>query len=255
MIDMRVFAISLLFLLLSVSAFGQIKSPTPSPVKIPFPESRQAVVVTSKKWDSTSGTGALFERANAKAGWKRVGDKFPVLLGRSGMAWAQDSAPEKVSEFKKEGDGKSPAGMFPITFAFGTSSRPEQLTFPYIKVVRDTECVDDPRSTHYNKIVERMKVGNFDWRSSEKMLDYGEDYGLGAFVAYNKYPVVSGNGSCIFLHVWKNAATPTSGCTAMERRNVERIVSWLDNEKNPYLVQLPESEFKRYRKAWNLPKL
>jgi D-alanyl-D-alanine dipeptidase len=252
---MRTIAASFICLLFAASAFAQIKSPTPSPVKIPFPESLQAVVVSAKKWDSTTGTAALFERANAKAGWKRVGDKFPVLLGRSGMAWAQDSAPERASEFKKEGDGRSPAGLFPITFAFGTSSKPEQLALPYIMVVRDTECVDDPRSGHYNKLVERMKVGNFDWKSSEKMLETPEEYGLGAFVAYNTYPVIAGNGSCIFLHVWKDAATPTSGCTAMERRNIERVVSWLDNSKTPYLVQLPESELKRYRKAWNLPKL
>jgi D-alanyl-D-alanine dipeptidase len=252
---MKTYSALLLLFLFSASAFSQVKMPTPSPVKIPFSESRQAVVVTAKKWDSTTGTAALFERANAKADWKRVGEKFPVLLGRSGMAWAQDSAPEKAAEFKKEGDGKSPAGLFPITFAFGTSSKPEQLAFPYIKVVRDTECVDDPGSSHYNKIVERMKVGNFDWKSSEKMLEVGEEYGLGAFVAYNSYPVVAGNGSCIFLHVWKDAVTPTSGCTAMERRNVERVVSWLENDKNPYLVQLPEAEFKRYRKSWNLPKL
>lgn len=255
MIDMRLAATSFLFLILCATAYTQTKTPSQQPVKIPFPESRQAVVVTSKKWDSTTGTAAMFERTNTRSEWKRVGEKFPVLLGRSGMAWAQDSAPEKAAEFKKEGDGKSPAGLFPITFAFGTSSKPEQLAFPYIKVVRDTECVDDPRSSHYNKIVERMKVGNFDWKSSEKMLEIGEEYGLGAFVAYNSYPIVAGNGSCIFLHVWKDAATPTSGCTAMERRNVERVVSWLENDKNPYLVQLPEAELKRYRKAWNLPKL
>ena len=58
-----------------------------------------------------------------------------------------------------------------------------------------------------------------------------------------------------FLHVWKDAETATSGCTAMERRNVERIVSWFDTARNPYLVQLPAGEYKKLRKKWNLPKL
>ena len=100
-----------------------------------------------------------------------------------------------------------------------------------------------------------MKVGNFDWKSSEKMLEVGEQYGLGVFVAYNSYPVIRGNGSCIFLHVWKDQAIGTSGCTAMERKDLERLVAWLQPSKNPYLVQLPEDAYKKYRKSWNLPNL
>ena len=178
---------------------------------------------------------------------------FPVVIGRTGLAWAQDSAPEKAKQFKAEGDGKSPAGMFPLTFAFGTSMKPESLTFPYTRLGPSTECVDDVTSHHYNKIVGRDQVGIFDWKSSEKMLEIGPPYELGVFVAYNSYPVVKGNGSCIFLHIWKDATSPTAGCTAMNRFDLERIVSWLEPGHNPYLVQLPEDEYKSLRKAWNLP--
>jgi D-alanyl-D-alanine dipeptidase len=184
-----------------------------------------------------------------------VGDDFPIVVGRDGLAWAKDSAPEKATQFKKEGDGKTPAGAFPLTLVFASAVKPEQLTFPYTKLDQFTECVDDVKSTHYNKIVNRMHVGNFDWESSEKMLAVGEQYSLGVFVAYNSFPVSSGNGSCIFLHIWKDATSPTSGCTAMERTNLERIVGWLDSKKNPYVVQLPEDEYKSLQKGWSLPKL
>ncbi len=100
-----------------------------------------------------------------------------------------------------------------------------------------------------------MQVGNFDWKSSEKMLAVGDEYDLGVFVAYNTYPVKRGNGSCIFLHVWKAPGSGTSGCTAMERRSIERIVGWLQPPKTPYLVQLPEDAYARYSKTWNLPDL
>jgi len=100
-----------------------------------------------------------------------------------------------------------------------------------------------------------MQVGNFDWKSSEKMLAVGPQYELGVFVAYNSYPARKGNGSCIFLHIWKDAGTGTSGCTAMERRNLERLVSRLNPEKNPYLVQMPEEDYDKNRKNWKLPKL
>lgn len=239
---------------LATSISAQAKKPQPPPVKIPFAESLQAVVVTTKDWDTTSGTARLYERRSRSEKWNAVGESFAVVVGRTGLAWSQDSAPERAMQFKKEGDGKSPAGMFPLTFVFGTATKPEQLTFPYTRLEKFTECVDDAKSTHYNKVVGRMQVGNFDWKSSEKMIEVVPQYDLGVFVAYNTYPVVKDNGSCIFLHIWKDASSPTAGCTAMERSNLERIVSWLDTSKNPYLVQLPESEYGKLRKAWNLPK-
>ncbi|HUR96489.1 MAG TPA: L,D-transpeptidase family protein [Pyrinomonadaceae bacterium] len=252
---MKILFLAILVATLSVPLVAQIKKPEPPAVKAPFSESRQAVVVTTKDWNATTGEAQLYERTTQRANWKSKGEKFPVVIGRGGLGWAKDSAPEKATQFKAEGDGRSPAGMFPLTFAFGSSMKPEQITFPYTRLGRYTECVDDVNSHHYNKIVGRDQVGIFDWKSSEKMLEIGEPYALGVFVAYNSYPVVKGNGSCIFLHVWKDAATPTAGCTAMNRPDLEKIVSWLEPDHNPYLVILPEAEYKDLRKSWNLPKL
>jgi len=252
---MRSFASLLAIALLSFAAFGQVKKPEPPMVKVRFAESRQVVVVTTKDWTATQGIAHLFERSSTNVKWKPKGESFPVVLGRTGTAWAQDSAPEKATQFKAEGDGKSPAGMFPLTFAFGSSMKPESVTFPYTRLGAYTECVDDVNSHHYNKVVGRDQVGIFDWKSSEKMVEIMPQYELGVFVAYNSYPVVKGTGSCIFLHVWKDATTATSGCTAMGRIDLERIVSWLEPAQNPYLVQMPEAEYKSLRKTWNLPKL
>jgi len=133
--------------------------------------------------------------------------------------------------------------------------KPEAVTVPYIRLEQNTECVDDSNSSHYNTIIDRIKVGNFDWKSSEKMLAVGAEYELGVFVAHNSYSVRKGDGSCIFLHIWKDQTTPTSGCTAMERTKLERILTWVDPKSSPYLVQLPEKEYKNLTKAWGLPKL
>ncbi len=241
--------------LFAFSISAQTKAPAPPAVKTPFAESLQAVFVQTQDWSATSGTGQIFERTGIRASWKAVSEPFAIVVGRNGLSWAIESAPEKATDFKKEGDGKAPAGVFPLTYAFGVSEKPEQLGFGYQKVEKFTECVDDPASSHYNKIVDRMKVGNFDWKSSEKMLEVGAEYSLGVFVAYNTFPVRAGDGSCIFLHVWKDPSTPTSGCTAMDRRDLERIVSRLNPAKNPYLVQLPAAEYNKYRKSWNLPKM
>lgn len=236
-------------------SLAQIKAPERVPVKVPFSKSLQIVVVTTKDWNTISGKGQLFERKNENAEWKAVDASFPVVVGRSGLAWSGELANGSAAKIKKEGDGNSPAGMFPLTAAFGTSTKPSKLMLPYTKLDQYTECVDDVKSFHYNKIVNRMQVGNFDWKSSEKMLAMGEPYELGVFVGYNSFPVEKAKGSCIFLHIWKDASTGTAGCTAMERRNLELLTSLISADKNPYLVQLPEDVYKSSRKSWNLPKI
>lgn len=254
---MRIVSVFLLIVLLSAGVFGQIKKPEAAAVKTPFDRSLQAVVVITRNWDAVTGTAALYERKSANSEeWKRMGDSFPVVVGRNGLAWAELLTGElDMAKIKQEGDGNAPAGLFPLISAFGTAVKPTGVELPYTKLDKFTECVDDVKSHFYNQIVNRIQVGNYDWKSSEKMLAVGDQYGLGVFVAYNTYPVESGRGSCIFLHVWKDAATGTAGCTAMERRNIERIVAWLQPAKNPYLVQMPADIYEKRRKSWKLPKL
>lgn len=218
--------------------------------------SLQAVVVSVDGWDSFNGTAQLFERPNVNTDWAENGNRFPVVLGRSGLAWDERIAyllkePPKI--FKREGDGRAPAGVFDLKFAFGSGEKPSNSKLSFVKVEEYTECVDDVDSASYNRIVDRMKIGNFDWQSSEKMLEIGEEYALGVFVDYNSQPVKRGNGSCIFLHIWKDESTATSGCTAMARENLESIVNWIDPSKKPVLIQIPRTEYQKMEKEWRFP--
>jgi L,D-peptidoglycan transpeptidase YkuD (ErfK/YbiS/YcfS/YnhG family) len=246
----------LLFLSISVSA--QVKTVTPPKPPIPFSKSLQAVVVSTKEWSATKGTARLFERKSDKSKWKAVGATFPVVVGKNGMAWGAGlhELPSDTGRvlLKVEGDGKSPAGIFSLSSAFGSVEKPAYVKLPYTRLEEWTECIDDVNSGHYNRIVNRMQVGNFDWKSSEKMLEVGEPYDLGVFVAHNTERQ-KGGGSCIFLHIWKDADSPTAGCTAMERANIEAILKWLDTKKNPVLIQLPEDSYALYQSKWKLPNL
>ena len=252
---MKILGLLLAVISLSGIVLAQVKKPSPTLVKIPYSKSLQALVVTTPGWNSVQGTARLFERKTVNSAWKQVGNSFPIVVGRNGLAPDSEFTDLKGETAKHEGDGKSPAGFFPLTFAFGSATDPAKTALPYTKLDEFTECVDDVKSTHYNTVVNRMQVGNFDWNSSEKMLAVGAQYERGIFVGYNSYPAVRGNGSCIFLHIWKDATTGTSGCTAMERPNLEKILTWVKPSKNPYLVQLPVEAYDGYRKAWNLPNL
>jgi L,D-peptidoglycan transpeptidase YkuD (ErfK/YbiS/YcfS/YnhG family) len=255
---MKVLLSALLILAPSILISAQIKKPQPPAVPRSLSASRQLLVVTSEDWHATTATARLFERKTSRSLWIAVGKAFPVVLGRSGLAWSEYDQIREHDEsvpFKTEGDGASPAGAFPLTFVFSPEAKFTNNKVEFRKIEEFTECVDDPHSTHYNRIVNRMQVGNFDWKSSEKMIRIRPEYDLGVFVAYNSYPPRGGHGSCIFLHIWKNEATPTAGCTAMEKPNLERIVGWLDTKKSPYLIQLTEAKYNEIRRSWKFPKL
>jgi D-alanyl-D-alanine dipeptidase len=132
------------------------------------------------------------------------------------------------------------------------SSNDLTVKMPFTKLEESTECVDDVNSSHYNKILDKFKVGKYDWHSSEKMLAIGEQYELGVFVSHNPKRN-KGDGSCIFLHIWSDVNSSTAGCTAMNKQNMEQIVSWLDSIKKPFLVQLPNYLYEHYKVALNLP--
>lgn len=219
-------------------------------------QSLQAVVVQTKDWNSFQGTARLFERPAIGGGWTPKGESFPVVVGKNGLAWSEDVVyllEKKPPNVKREGDGRAPAGVFDLTYAFGSGERPAFVKLPFTRLEESTECVDDPNSSSYNRIVDRLKIGNFDWNSSEKMLAVGAQYDLGVFVAHNSDPVKTGNGSCIFLHIWKNENSSTAGCTAMKRENIETILGWLEKGKNPVLIQFPAPEYEKLRESWELP--
>ena len=134
----------LIFLVGTFSGFAsaQVKTvPTPE-VKVPFSKSLQAVVVTKKNWEAVQGTARLFERKSVKSKWKPLGESFPVVVGRSGLgltgdipwqAWQIDIAKLRPL-IKREGDGKSPAGLFPLVSTFGTKSNSGMIKLPFTKL-------------------------------------------------------------------------------------------------------------------------
>lgn len=248
----RIFLNTAAIAFLAALSFSQVKKPEPLPIKLPFEKSLQMIVVTTPDWNSVPGKAQLFERKNAKSKWITVGDEFPIVVGRNGLGRDPIGREDGTEPVKHEGDGRAPAGLFPLTSTFGNADVGSRL--PFTKLDEFTECVDDTNSAFYNRIVNRMQVGNFDWSSSEKMLAVGSQYDLGVFVGYNSYPAVRGNGSCIFLHIWKDANSGTSGCTAMAREDLERVARWLDPTKNPYLVQMTVHEYDSNRKVLDLPK-
>lgn len=214
----------------------------------------QLLVVTTRNWNEIQGSLQLYEREENDTTWYPKGERIPVVIGKTGLAWGIGLHP-KIAQtpFKAEGDGKSPAGIFSLGTAFGFASNNEMssLKIEYLQLNEDIEAVDDPLSRHYNQIVNRKEV-ILDWCSSEKM---GTEplYKIGLVINHNFPNPQAGAGSAIFLHIWRNKCSGTAGCTAMSEENLSKVLSWLNVSKYPVLVQLPIFGYHELKDGWNLP--
>jgi D-alanyl-D-alanine dipeptidase len=217
--------------------------------------SEQLVIVTTPGWTATTGSMLRFERASPTSEWRSIDQPEPVVVGRTGIAWGVDF--DDVSSegpHKHEGDGKSPAGIFPLDTVFGFAPRDsiQNVRLPYVQLLPTTDCVDDTASSHYNTVVDRASVARVDWASAEHMRQVAQ-YEMGIIVGYNAIPPVKGRGSCIFLHIWAGPQSHTAGCTAFDETKLRKVIMWLDPKRHPLFVQLTSDEYERRRESWGLP--
>lgn len=224
----------------------------------PIPEScRQLILTITTSAETNTGIMYYYKRTDSESGWEQTLEESPVAIGRNGLAWGRGLHTEKAAKkfpIKKEGDGKSPAGVFTLSSVFGYKSEVEWGGFkmPYLRLNKMIECIDDATSKNYNSIVSNDSL-EIDWSSSEKMASMGVFYELGVTVDHNKNPMKNGAGSCIFLHNWKTPFGTTAGCTAMDPENMKKTAFWLDAEKAPIFIQLTEKQYNKFKQKWELP--
>lgn len=260
---------SILVCILSIAAWlASALAQVDSPHSESLAQSTQMIVVTTPNWHAVEGRLQRYERATTHDEWRALSRPISIVVGKNGLGWASEvmaAADAQIraagGPLKKEGDGKSPAGIFALGTAFGYSSQPPLgLKLPYLTLTESIECVDDARSKYYNRIVDRSVVTP-DWNSSEHMRDVGESYRWGIVVDFNgtvigstANPPEPGAGSCVFLHIWHSHDRGTVGCTAMSQIDLATLLSWLDPAHKPRLVQLPEPIYERLVNRWMLPK-
>ena len=218
----------------------------------------QLILIITDSTKATKGNLFCYGRNNEK-NWETAKKTIQVVIGRSGLGWGTGLHKEpEMPDFpqKKEGDGRSPAGIFNLSAVFGFTPEDQMtgLKMPYIPITEMIECVDDVKSEYYNRIVSYKAIDSVDWHSSEKM-DSINLYELGVVVDHNASPVKKGDGSCIFFHLWRGPESTTSGCTAMDSTSIHDVAYWLDKSKNPVLVQLTKQLYRDLKRKWKLPKI
>jgi len=117
---------------------------------------------------------------------------------------------------KKEGDRKTPKGTFEIENLYFRRDRKEKPStlLNCIQIKKDMGWCDDVRfPKKYNKI---FKIKKGIKHEKLKRRDYKYDFIIP--IKYNFNKPVTGNGSCIFIHLTKDYK-PTAGCIALKEKD------------------------------------
>ena len=122
---------------------------------------------------------------------------------------------------KREGDGASPVGVWPVRRML---YRADRLSRPVTALESGAIAADDgwcdaPQDPAYNRPVRRPYPASHEELSREDGL-----YDLLVVLGHNDDPPVKGLGSAIFLHCWRNGQTPTRGCLALAPDAVAALV-------------------------------
>ena len=198
-------------------------TPAPAPLLVnrlsAIGSAQQVIAVAAAGYGTSGATVTAYERdAN---GWKQVFGPWFAYIGRNGVAPAGS---------KREGDGRTPSGVYGFDFMFGVNSDPG-VHYPFRRVTgSNIVWDDDPNSANYNEWIDtNTQAGG---ANPEPMYNT-PSYFYGAVVGYNDART-PGLGSAIFLHV--SHASSTAGCVALPTDQLLSLLRWLDPAQSPRIA-------------------
>jgi len=131
--------------------------------------------------------------------------KFRCSIGKNGL-----------TKNKKEGDKKTPKGIFEIENLYYRKDR-KQKPFTLLKCVEIKKnmgwCNDIRFPKKYNKL---FKIQKKIKHEKLERKDYKYDFLIP--IKYNFKKPTTGHGSCIFIHLTKDYK-PTAGCIALNEKD------------------------------------
>lgn len=164
-----------------------------------FSKASGMVVVTPQ--GGSDARVELFEKERGR--WTRTLETS-AFIGREGVGK------------EREGDMKTPVGVFGITTAFGIKPDPG-TRLPYLDIDDRVWCSGEP-GPEYNRFVNHPCDG-------EHMIEYAPEYDYGFFPDYNKEGIYP-RGSAVFFHV-KGSKPYTAGCVALDGKDMETLLKAL----------------------------
>ena len=143
--------------------------------------------------------------------------KFKCCIGKKGLTIS-----------KKEGDKKTPRGLFEIENLYYRKDRVHKpiTSLKCVKIKNDMGWSEDiffPKK--YNKLIKVNKK-----YKHEKLKRKDTKYDLLVPIKYNFKKPITGLGSCIFMHLTTNYK-PTNGCIALKKKDFLIMLKLIKKKK------------------------
>jgi L,D-peptidoglycan transpeptidase YkuD (ErfK/YbiS/YcfS/YnhG family) len=179
----------------------------------PQPAGSQLVTVEAVSTNTTHATLRTWRRSGGC--WVAAGGPYPARVGHNGLR-----------RNRREGDGTTPIGTFPIgRIMYGNDPDPG-VRFRYRRLRCGDWWVEDPASPDYNTFRHVPCGSKPPFKTTTPDMSREQTaYSHLAVVEFNMRPVVPGRGSGIFLHAQTGSAT--NGCISLRRPDLVRVLRWL----------------------------
>lgn len=127
-----------------------------------------------------------------------------------------------IAADKREGDGATPVGAFPLRRLLWRADRlsAPATALPTTPIAPTDGWCDDPAHPDYNRPVRLPFAASHEelWRADAL-------YDLIVVIGHNDDPPVPGLGSAVFVHVATEDFGPTAGCVALTRDDLLRLLA------------------------------
>jgi len=230
----------------SVSAAAQVRRAPVLAARIRVPARvRQLVTIASDGWDDRTAQLRAWSRGPSGR-WVLRRGPMPVVTGYN--AWRR-------AKVRVQGDGTTPAGKFPLPFAFGALPDPG-TRMEYRRFDRNDWWPGDPRDPATYNVWQYHRAMPSRWRASysERLWDYrSPQYQYGFVVGFNpargvRYsparrqrvastPADTRRGGAIFLHV--RGSGYTAGCVGIDRAQLRWLLRWARAGARPWVAMGP----------------
>lgn len=223
---MRWLALPIGILALAASAAaGQQRASACTPTfasRLSTGSSTQLITVVAPRRTSTQGTLRLWTKRGGC--WRQWAGPWAAWLGGDG-----------TSPVKREGDRRTPTGIFGfLPTMYGLSPSPG-VRYRYHRIVCGDWWVEDPASPYYNRFRHVRCGSKPPFRTTSEDLSRSPTaYQHLAVVDYNTSPAVPGRGSGIFFHV--STGRPTLGCVSLPLPQLVATLRWMRPAAAPLIA-------------------
>lgn len=166
----------------------------------------------------------------------RPGDPTRGILSVSGRNFACALGRGGVTALKREGDGATPRGILcPLHVLYRAERRLPALSATRLEatpIQPGMGWCDAPDDRNYNRPVRLPYPA-----SHERMLREDGLYDVCVVLDWNLRQRRRGRGSAIFLHLARPGMTPTEGCIAVSRRDMNLLLPLLSRKTRISVLQ------------------